>query len=54
MFSYYVVRTLKYNVEDSDERTNLRKQVNNKIITVLAGKWNTCVHEAKKIDKMLR
>ena len=54
MFSYFVVRTLKSNVEVTDERTNLRKLVDNKIITVLAGKWNTCVHEAKKIDKMLR
>ena len=54
MFSYYVVRTLKYNVETTDERTNLRKQVNNKIMTVLAGKWNTCVYEAKKIDKLLK
>ena len=54
MFSYFVVRTLKSNVEVTDERTNLRKQVNNKIITVLAGKWNTCVYEAKKIDKLLR
>ena len=52
-FSYYVVRTLKTNVESTAERTNLTQFVNKNIITVLAGKWNTCVYEAKKIEKLL-
>ena len=54
MFSYYVVRTVKRAVEATDERTNFTKRVNSKIITVLSGKWNSCVYEAKKIDKLLR
>ena len=54
MFSYFVVRALKCNVESTDERTNFKSKINKKIITVLAGKWNTCVYEAKKIDNSLR
>lgn len=53
-FSYYVVRTIKHNVEQTDERTNIRKSIDNRIITVLAGKWNTCVSEAKRIDKLIK
>jgi len=52
-FSYYVVRTLKLNVEKTDDRTNLTQFFDNKIITVLSGKWNTCVNEAHKINKLL-
>ena len=54
MFSYFVVRTVKHNVEATDERTNITKRVNSNIITILAGKWNTCVYQAKKINKLLR
>ncbi len=53
IFSYYVVRTLRPNVELTAERTNLTQVINNKVLTVLAGKWNTCVYEAKKIEKLL-
>ena len=54
IYSYYVVRTLKSNVESTDERTNLTQFINKKVLTVLAGKWNTCVYEAKKIEKLLK
>ena len=54
IYSYYVVRTLKSNVESTDERTNLTQFINNNVLTILAGKWNTCVYEAKKIEKLLK
>ena len=54
IFSYYVVRTLRPNVETTAERTNLTQYINKKVLTVLAGKWNTCVYEAKKIEKLLK
>ena len=53
IFSFFVVRTLKFKVEKTSERTNLIQNYNNKIITVLSGKWNTCVTEAKKIEKLI-
>ena len=53
IFSFFVVRTIKANVEKFDERTNLIQIYNNKIITVLSGKWNTCVSEAKKLEKLI-
>lgn len=51
--SFLVVRTLKANVEKTAERTNLIQRVDKNIITVLAGKWNTCVTVGNKIDKMI-
>ena len=54
IYSYYVVRTLRPNVESTAERTNLTQFVNKKVLTVLAGKWNTCVYEAKKIERLLK
>lgn len=53
VFSFFVVRTLKFNVEKSSERTNLIQNYDNKILTILSGKWNTCVTEAKKIEKLI-
>ena len=47
------MRTIKANVEKSSDRTNLVQNYNNKIITVMSGKWNTCVTEAKKIEKLI-
>jgi len=52
-YSYYVVRTIKFNVEKTAERTNTRKKINSQVITILGGKWNTCVYEAKNIEKLL-
>ncbi len=53
IFSYFVVRTIKYNVEKTSERTNLVNKINKNIITIMSGKWNTCVTEAYKIEKKL-
>lgn len=51
--SLYVVRTIKSHKEKSDERTNEIEKVNQKIISILSGKWNTCVTIAKEIEEML-
>ena len=51
--SYYVVRMLKTNVENTDERVNAINVINKKLITVLSGKWNTCVGLAQEIKKLL-
>ena len=51
--SFYVVRTIKLNKEKTDERTNEVTIVNDKLITILSGKWNTCVSIASKIEKIL-
>ena len=50
----YTIRTLKLNKEKTDERTNYLKKINNKIIVVLTGKWNTSVSIALKISKLLK
>lgn len=51
--SYYVVRTIKSNKEKTDERTNEITKIDNKIITILSGKWNTCVSIAKQVQTIL-
>ena len=51
--SFFVIRTLKYNVEKTSERTNLIKKINKKIITILSGKWNTCVTESYKLNNII-
>jgi hypothetical protein len=53
IYSYLVVRTIKSNVEKTSERTNLIQKEGDKIITVLGGKWNTCVSVAKQINQMI-
>ncbi|WP_075522122.1 FAD-dependent oxidoreductase [Candidatus Pelagibacter communis] len=51
--SYFIIRTLKENVEKTDERTGEIQIINQKFISVLSGKWNTCVQVANKIDKII-
>lgn len=51
--SFFVVRTIKLNVEKTSERINYLKSVNKRIITILSGKWNTCVTEAYKVLDIL-
>ena len=51
--SYFVVRTLKHNVEKTDERVSIVKKVNKKVIVILSGKWNTCIGIAKYIENNL-
>ena len=51
--SFFVTRAIKIGKEKTDERLNEITINNNKVISILSGKWNTCVGVAKKIDKML-
>ena len=49
----FVIRTLELKKEETDQRTNYINFVNDKVITVLSGKWNTSVGVAKEIFKKL-
>ena len=53
--SFKVIRTLSLNKEskNNDERLSYIKIHSNKIISILAGKWNTSIYIAKKIGKLL-
>ncbi len=51
--SYYVVRALETNKEKTDERLNKINNINDKIISIFSGKWNTSITVAKKIVNML-
>lgn len=51
--SFYATRTIKNNVEKTDERKSYFRIIDNKVITVLAGKWINCVTIAKKLRKIL-
>lgn len=52
--SMFVVRTIKKNKENTDERTSSIVNHNDKIFSILSGKWNNCVYLAKnfKVDKV--
>ena len=52
--SMFVVRTIKKNKEKTDERTSSIVDHNDKISSILSGKWNNCVYLAKnfKVDKV--
>ena len=52
--SMFVIRALKRNVEKTDERTGGINFIDNKIISVFSGKWNTCVYVADRIKKILK
>ena len=52
--SMFVIRALKRNVEKTDERTGGINFIDNKIISVFSGKWNTCVYVANRIEKILK
>ena len=51
--SFYVIRTIKTGVENTDQRTSEIINHNKKIISVMSGKWNNCVSLAKIIYKIL-
>ena len=53
MGSFFVVRTLKNNVEKTDERVSSVKKINEKVTVILSGKWNTCIGIAKYINNNL-
>tara|TARA_B100000965_G_C19590510_1_gene757757 strand:- start:344 stop:1399 length:1056 start_codon:yes stop_codon:yes gene_type:complete len=49
----FVIRTLELKKEKTDQRTNYVNFANEKVITVLSGKWNTSVGVAKEIFKKI-
>tara|TARA_B100001057_G_C22849715_1_gene950487 strand:+ start:1244 stop:2287 length:1044 start_codon:yes stop_codon:yes gene_type:complete len=51
--SFFTIRTLKLNVEKTDERTGNIENIDKKFLSILSGKWNTCVHVANKLEKLL-
>lgn len=51
--SFFVVRTLRQNVEKTDERISAVNKIDKKVIVTLSGKWNTCVGIAKSIQNKL-
>ena len=52
--SFFIIRTLKQNVEKTDERTGEIQIINDKVISIFSSKWNTCIYVAKKLNKLLR
>lgn len=51
--SFFVTRTIKRNVEKTDERTTEIKKVNSKIYTIFSSKWNGCVLTSEKLREKL-
>jgi hypothetical protein len=51
--SFFVVRTIEINKEKTDERLNQICKINDKIFTILSGKWNTSVGLANTLSKMV-
>ena len=49
--SFYVTRTIKLDKKNTDERINEINYVNKKIISILSGKWNTCLGIAEILKK---
>ena len=47
--SMFVVRAIRKNREKTDERTSSIVYHNDKIISILSGKWNNCVYLAKNL-----
>ncbi len=45
--SMFVVRTIKANRENTDERTSTVTRHSKKILSIMSGKWNNCVYLAK-------
>ncbi len=52
--SFYLVRTIEVNKEKTDERLNRIDFINNKIITLFSGKWNTSISVAFELLKKIR
>ena len=48
--SMFVVRALKKNKENTDERVTSINYHNKKIISIFSGKWNNCVYLAKNLN----
>ena len=51
--SFYLVRVIERNKENTDDRLNRVDFVNKKVITLFSGKWNTSVSVAKELYKKI-
>jgi D-amino-acid oxidase len=51
--SMFVVRAIKKNKENTDERTSSIYVHSNKIMSIFSGKWNNCVYLAKTINNKI-
>jgi hypothetical protein len=52
--SSFCVKTVLSNVEKTDERPTMIRQINENIISVFSGKIPTCVNAAKKIEEIIK
>ena len=50
--SFYTIRCINLSKNNHDRRNDI-KQYDNKIISVMSGKWNTCVSLSKNIYKFI-
>jgi D-amino-acid oxidase len=48
--SMFVVRAIKINKENTDERVTSVNYHNKRIISVLSGKWNNCIYLARNLN----
>lgn len=51
--SFYLVRAIEINKEKTDERLNRIEHVNNKVITLFSGKWNTSITTARELLRII-
>lgn len=52
--SFFVVRAIKKNKEQTDERLNEIVESKKKVISIFSGKWNTCVGVANYLNDNLK
>jgi hypothetical protein len=52
--SFYLIRAIEANKEKTDERLNRSDLVDNKIITLFSGKWNTSISVALDLLKKIK
>ena len=51
--SSFCIKAVLSNVEKTDERPTMVREINDKIISVFSGKIPTCVDAAKKVEKII-
>lgn len=51
--SYFTIRTIRPNLEDTDERLGNIELINNKFITIFSSKWNSCISTAYQIRDLI-
>jgi hypothetical protein len=51
--SSFCIKAVLSNVDKTDERPTMVREINEKIISVFSGKIPTCVDAAKKVEKII-